>query len=506
MKKLFLISMLALLGMPQAVAQEYEYVPFVREGVKWVYRCVGNHSNSPQTSRFTLEIKGDTIIDGKTYKAVHKYHGAAIDFENDTVPVFLREEGKLVYGIVPEGRSYSDCPICQYPDGSSLKEKVESGEEFLLYNFEDPHYYESIYDQDDIYCDFSYLYSDTVELNGRKAIRHNYHYIGPEIMSIIEGIGYFGGQPGYTLAYLFFNIDDDQIFFIDDVLENGKSIIPSDCWDTWPHDEINDMVDYFSYGTKWVNERVIVNHGDTTCQYYSYVVGSGSPNPRYIKCHSLLYKEYDDISGNGDSIISYVHDHCKYFPRFINNKAFASVVSQDRNMIDFTINNAGGQFLYFQADYGIADVSRYYMARQREPFLNQENFVEIEPLYIDGNECSRWAYLGEDGEPLAYVVEGIGFDSRDLGDLLTPFTRKPDPDADYQEWCGLCHVVKDGKVIYKGMRYTPDNMTGIDEVVADKGQRAYDGTYYNLMGQPVGKEVPTTPGIYIHNGNKIIVR
>ncbi len=33
MKRLLIISMLALLGLTQAVAQEYEYVPFVREGV-----------------------------------------------------------------------------------------------------------------------------------------------------------------------------------------------------------------------------------------------------------------------------------------------------------------------------------------------------------------------------------------------------------------------------------------------------------------------------------------
>ena len=34
MKKFFLICVLALLGLIQSVAQEY--VPFVREGVKWV--------------------------------------------------------------------------------------------------------------------------------------------------------------------------------------------------------------------------------------------------------------------------------------------------------------------------------------------------------------------------------------------------------------------------------------------------------------------------------------
>ena len=43
MKKTLLISILALLGMTQAAAQEYEYVPFVREGVKWTYSIQDYH-------------------------------------------------------------------------------------------------------------------------------------------------------------------------------------------------------------------------------------------------------------------------------------------------------------------------------------------------------------------------------------------------------------------------------------------------------------------------------
>ena len=68
----------------------------------------------------------------------------------------------------------------------------------------------------------------------------------------------------------------------------------------------------------------------------------------------------------------------------------------------------------------------------------------------------RYAHVDERGDVVFYYVEGIGFDSRDMGDLLTPFTRKPDPDAEYQEYWGLSHVVKDGKIIYKGMRYNAD--------------------------------------------------
>ena len=36
MKKTLLFTMIALLGMTQAVAEEYEYMPFVREGVSQV--------------------------------------------------------------------------------------------------------------------------------------------------------------------------------------------------------------------------------------------------------------------------------------------------------------------------------------------------------------------------------------------------------------------------------------------------------------------------------------
>lgn len=118
MKTKLLLALLALLGMSQAVAQEYEYVPFVREGVKWVYYYKYNDTFSPTypdlfsgTVYLNLEIKGDTTINGKVYKKMHKYYGDAINIENDTVPIYLREENKIVYGIVPDGVVHRDCII-----------------------------------------------------------------------------------------------------------------------------------------------------------------------------------------------------------------------------------------------------------------------------------------------------------------------------------------------------------------------------------------------------------
>jgi hypothetical protein len=66
-------------------------------------------------------------------------------------------------------------------------------------------------------------------------------------------------------------------------------------------------------------------------------------------------------------------------------------------------------------------------------------------------------------------------------------------------------VVKDGKIIYKGMRYREGAFDVIDEVVAEQPRRPLDENYYDLTGRPVGKQVPTAPGIYIHHGQKICV-
>ena len=131
MKKILVLSVLALLGMGLADAQVNDYVPFVREGVKWVY-----HS-SVDDYYHALELKGDTVIGGKTYKAMHKYRGAAVFVDEGQVPVYLREQDKVVYGIVPDGKTYDDCPIGIVGD-SVMLEKIAAGEEFVLYDFGDP--------------------------------------------------------------------------------------------------------------------------------------------------------------------------------------------------------------------------------------------------------------------------------------------------------------------------------------------------------------------------------
>ena len=282
MKKILLLTFLALLGISQAVAEEHEYVPFVREGVKWVYFINNSDLWSTPDPNFnvglnyrTLELKGDVVINGKAYKAMHKYSGDAIDQQNDTIPLYLREEGKVVYGIIPEGRRYYDCPI----KISWLIDEY-NGEEFVLYDFNDQ---TSFWDQilninfDD---NFEYVSTDFITLGSHKARRYVNNYSGTDFY-FIEGIGVDTYTNGFTL--------------------------------------------------------------------------------------------------------------CPFMPYSISFPIFA-----------------------------------------------------------------------------------------------------------------LSHVIENGQIIYKGLNY--ENATGIDEVVAEKRPRQHDNNYYNLMGQPVGKTLPTTPGIYIHQGKKIVIR
>ena len=291
----------------------------------------------------------------------------------------------------------------------------------------------------------------------------------------------------------------------------------------------NDYLPVVREGVKWVNEKVIVSQGDTTKYYYNYEFSGNDPetNLSGVIFKACYYFTEGALDIERDSLIAGLRndiEESRQKVTFLRNQAFWKCYNEGKLMLPFNLYmylDGGTTLLYtfgqwgcdefylkmealleaLLDEYGNDDVAEGY-----EVFLNDGNFYKTDPITIEEIECDRYVYIDDQGKPLAYVVEGIGFDSYDMGDLLTPFTRKPDPNADHQEWCGLSHVVKDGQLIYKGMRYREGVFDGINEVVSDKTPHPQDPYYYNLMGQRLGKEVPTAPGIYIHNGNKIVVR
>lgn len=460
-KKLITL-LLALLGITQMVAQEYEYVPLVREGVKWVYYYVNSDEIYPPdpnlsigTVYFTLELKGDTVIDGKTYKAMHKYYGDNINNENDTVPIYLREENKIVYGIVPSGKIYADCPISCFGN-ETINSKILNGQEFILYDFNDPvafcqtysdiyQYYEAIYEEEGDRFFNPFKFSDMVTINGHQAKRYVFNIIWN--CCFIEGIGFDGIGDGYLLAFGYDRLMSAPVFSLSHVIENGKVIYQAASRVNKPY------LPMAREGVKWVNEHVSILDGDTTCYYYTYEFKHIEDNSLDYNCY---YSTEDELNPCNDSIVSLGRNSDHVFSS-IQNKMLIPIMERGENMIDFhctnTMHNIYELYYFEKSDISPFCLLNYYIDFQKSDLLNRENFVEIEPLMIEGVSCSRYAYVNEQGDTMCYVVEGIGFDSKCMGDLLTPFTRIPDPNADYQEYCGLSHVIKDGQIIYKGMRY-----------------------------------------------------
>ena len=539
MKKTIFFILLVLMGLSQATAQDYEYVPFVREGVKWVYYYTTYHGTVTNDYR-TLELKGDTVINGKTYKAMHKYSGNAINWECDTVPVYLREENRVVYGIIPDGRFYSDCPVYGIIDINQEggTPRTYNGEEFVLYDFQNPvAYWDSIYDYFNSYggeepIPYRQLRADMIVVGGHLAKRYSGEFLRE--FQLIEGIGqvavnstplYFG--LGIVAgASLRSNPVYDSNFYLSHVIEDGGIVYKTEYY-IQPEPEDYEYVPIVREGVKWVNEKVIVDHGDTTRYYYNYEIrgnyddfieDGGWPGFNGMGHKACFYYKRDELDVNTDSLIAGLRG-TSYSMFCGRNRAYDAVNHIFR--LGFFGNERWMYYFYEDTIYdgtsieGIFTIADFYIGSQeiggytgvypRDPYLTHENFTKTEPVVIEGVTCQRWSIVGENGDTLAYVVEGIGFDSYDMGDLLTPFTRRPDPAADHQEWCGLSHVIKDGQIIYKGMRYRKEHLVGIDEAVADKPRVVLDPNYYNLMGQPVGREVPTTPGIYIHQGKKICV-
>ena len=451
--------MLALLGMTQAAAQEYEYVPFVREGVKWVcdipyediYNMVIRHNY------FTLELAGDTVIDGKCYKAMHKYSGDGINWENDTIPIYLREEDKVVFGIVPDGKTYDECPVGIDSD-QEMMEKISSGEEFVLYDFNDA---VGFIESWCIIPDFNSFVSrkvitDMVAIEGKLSKRYISQCVGD--FCLIEGIGFDSLYGGYPLSLQKHKCP----VFLDHVIKDNEVIYRSEHHNA--STESNPILPIPREGVQWVNERVVIDHGEITRSYYTYEF-RGTNFRDYPICYSYQGDTLDMETASRAAVFNMIPGYSEASRSFrtyyiSDNPAYDTVLEDGRNLMNFFNPFPGWQplykFSYTNSDIEFFNTVNYHINYQCGEFLNRENFFEVDPVEIEGHECRRYAYVGEDGEPIAYIVEGIGFDSRDMGDLLTPFTRKPDPDADYQEYWGLSHVIKDGQIIYKGMRYRED--------------------------------------------------
>ena len=223
--------------------EDYEYHPFVREGVKWVYYYdnpfSGDVLDMPEGKQYySFEMKGDVVIGGKHYKQVCLTH--YLDEDNkeveEFIPVYLREEDKVVYAIQPDGIRYPQCPvgIGSFVGAPSSLPLTTTNEEYILYDFNDPI---SLYEP---LSSANYMETDYLTFGAKTRKRHHYAYSNNDL--IIEGIGY-DGDAGMPLFYFELMTPEMQVgYFLSHVVENGEIIYKGIHFDSDNHVGINEVV------------------------------------------------------------------------------------------------------------------------------------------------------------------------------------------------------------------------------------------------------------------------
>lgn len=105
---------------------------------------------------------------------------------------------------------------------------------------------------------------------------------------------------------------------------------------------------------------------------------------------------------------------------------------------------------------------------------------------------------------IGYVFNTKGYFAQNRGGLASNLISPLGTYNDLSIETCLSHVVENGEIIYK----SPDfqewlvTVTDVNEVKVTTHETA-DGAYYNLQGQRVDNP---SPGIYIHNGKKVVVK
>lgn len=243
-QSLFWSFALICLGCIASQAQEYEYVPIVRENVRWTF--------SNQEEKMTL-LLDNRYIDGKLYAYAYM---PDFSFRTDNL-IFLREENKVVYQLVVNIDRFDSVP--QKSEIPIYDFNVEQAGDTMWAWHNDPPYF-----------GMEVEWIDTILINDtyRKRIKLK------DVDGVcIEGIGYTGKRN--NLYYPFCNSDTETGAKYLDRLETFENIEGRLIYQPeWSRLGTYEYVPFVREGIKWGYDECYRFEGDT-------VVGGES----YKKCY-----------------------------------------------------------------------------------------------------------------------------------------------------------------------------------------------------------------------------
>ena len=205
MKALYtsLLVLLCWTGVQAQEPQEHEYFPMLREDLVWV----GNYYDGNWNDIYCIKVKGDTVVNGVTYKKCYRlrqdgyYWRYDPDFPyqniNDSFRYFdpyvpascMREENGKVYRLCEKGREFIYCfrPESEFHNYTSeWLNETDTHYELLVYDFDNPNIYIFNSHETDL---ASY---GSVEAEGKQRRLYMNNSLGGHRV-FIEGYGALGG-------------------------------------------------------------------------------------------------------------------------------------------------------------------------------------------------------------------------------------------------------------------------------------------------------------------------
>ena len=176
------------------------------------------------------------------------------------------------------------------------------------------------------------------------------------------------------------------------------------------------------------------------------------------------------------------------------------------------------------------DANEWFKQVPLSVYDRENYFTFTDKTMIEINGTKRVCY--NTSKPYLKMIEGIGYVQTNWESTLTPalFTNfyhlipltkhNNNPLRQLMRYgVVLSHVIEDEEIIYKGELYdiiqqsafdpnNPDKFdiggqTGMNDIPVTEADGG-DAPYYDMQGHAVA--APTQPGIYIHNGQKVVVK
>ena len=497
MKKI-LFFLLSLLTFINVSAVESEYIPLVREGVKWVYLQYEQTHNELKVTPsylYSLEIKGDSLDqnNGNLYKKVY-YTLLNKDFqpEDDSQLVGLvREENGVIYRklLRMSGYDVDNQPICQ-------PFWVENLMEYEIYNFNRETYLPDLpYYSDEFYNTTNQIfrnnpYQTTVQVGESERNAYVFNDInGAEISKfflagkVIEGIGIDSRSGNLLAPQLDIKESWNSLPGLVEVIEGDEIVYKGVLYD--------DAILYSQGRSDEPHQYIPITREGVKWEYVAYNSVYGL-QPDKVEVYTL---EFNGETEEGHKLFKADYDaqwHLKQ-PQLV-----AYVKEEDKSV---TIDWVSSYYEFATEECHIYDFNTPLFL----PYVS-----EMSPY----NDCYFRNFTQEIGGTLRLgcdinydvgesyysdflhtkIIEGIGVDCL-FGDLLHPFTQfvtgggghynKELPNTSVgQTFAALSAVYENGELVYKGCAYDKVQefkaLAAIDAVATVKPVSSV--RYYNLAG------------------------